>query len=243
MTSRATHAITARDLSVREGKTTAFRDVSFSVPVGGLVVVAGEAGAGKTSLLLAVAGRMKPSSGQLEVLGYELPAGGAAVRSAAALAETGAVNPLDDSLTVEQHIAEAITLAAPWWRPWARRSEITSVLDDVRDLLGAQQFPALHGKELVSDLSPLTRMLLGVSLALVAGPELLIVEDVDALRDVDDRARAWSALTSLLRDGDRPLTVIASCEDARELHAAAAAADVEPVLITLGRTPVASKGR
>lgn len=235
-------ALHAADLTLEEGKSIAFRNISFAVPAGGLLAVVGPVGSGKTSLLLSIAGRMKPTDGELTVAGYALPRKAAAVRSIVALAETGTVNPLDDSLTVVQHIAEAVTLAAPWWRPWARRDEIALVLDDVQALTGDCQFPPLHGRELVSDLSPLTRLLLGVTLALVAGPSILIIDDVDALRNDADRTHAWRALLSLT-DSDHPLTLVASCESTRELDAITAGDEHDITFISLGRTPTTTEGR
>ena len=51
-----------------------FGPVDLRIPFGGLAVVQGFAGSGRTSLLLTLSGRMRPSSGKLRVLGRTKPA-------------------------------------------------------------------------------------------------------------------------------------------------------------------------
>ncbi|NAZ88058.1 ABC transporter ATP-binding protein [Kineococcus indalonis] len=215
-------AVRAQDLSLRSGGRTVFSGVDLAVPTGSMLVVRGGAGSGKTSLLLTLAGRMRPTGGTLRVLGHELPAQARAVRRRAALGEVRGVNDLDDALTVEQHVAERVVLHQPWWRPWASRAQVDEQLDRVEHALGATAqagaaVPALHRREFVSDVDPLERAVLGVVLALVGRPELLLVDDVDALRRAEDRRRAWHALTALRRTSAEPLTVVATCTDDPDL--------------------------
>ncbi|WP_432537748.1 hypothetical protein [Kineococcus arenarius] len=90
--------------------------------------------------------------------------------------------------------------------------------------------PGLHRREFVSDVDPLERMALGVVLALVGRPDVLVVDDVDSLRRVEDRRRAWAALTALRRTSAEPLTVVASCTDDPDLPRGA---DADTVLLDL----------
>jgi ABC-2 type transport system ATP-binding protein len=46
-----------------------FEGVDLSVPAGGLMVAHGPAGSGRTTLLLALAGRLRPSAGTVRVGG------------------------------------------------------------------------------------------------------------------------------------------------------------------------------
>ncbi|WP_432573869.1 ABC transporter ATP-binding protein [Kineococcus sp. SYSU DK005] len=228
-------AVRARDLSLRGGGREVFSGVDVELPVGSTLVVRGGTGSGKTSLLLTLAGRMRPTGGDLRVLGHDLPAQARAVRRLAALGEVRGVNDLDDALTVEQHVAERLVLHRPWWRPWASRAEVEDLLDRVEHALGVTAgagatVPALHRREFVSDVDPLERMALGVVLALVGRPAVLLVDDVDSLRRVEDRRRAWEALTVLRRTSTEPLTVVATCTDDPDLPRGA---DADTLLLDL----------
>lgn len=185
--------ITATRLTARG----VFENLDFHAPTGALLVVEGVHRSGKTALLLAIARRF-PITGTLI----------SAPRKRVALAEQATVNALDEALTVEQHLAQAALLARPWWQPFVRRATVQAIAATVlpRDLpLGVR----------IGDLTPVERFACGVGLALVAHPEILIVDDVDSLRDSDDRVAAWNLLLALPAE----LTVVASCQDAAELPA------------------------
>lgn len=55
------------------GRTEVLRGISFEVMEGEVFGVVGPNGAGKTTLLRLIAGLLKPSSGEIEVLGYSMP--------------------------------------------------------------------------------------------------------------------------------------------------------------------------
>ncbi len=162
---------------------------------------------------------MKPTGGSLTVLGERLPEKAARVRRRVALAEVRGVNELEDALTVEQHIAERLVLHRPWHRPWVSGDQVAQQLERVQSVLDRTarhgvQAPPLRPREFVSDLQPLERMTLGVVLALIGRPDVLVVDDVDSLRRSEDRRRAWSSLTALQETG---LTVLASCSDSSDI--------------------------
>jgi len=254
-------ALRARGLRLEHHRRTVFGPLDVDAEAGDLLVVQGPAGSGKTSLLLALAGRLAVDAEVREVCGLPLPRAARAVRHRVALAELRGVNDLDDALTVEQHVAERLVIHQPWWKPWVAGARVAEVLDRVDAALeanaslvessraarhvrhGAEGQPAadpsaphrLRREEFVSDLLPLERLVLGVVLALLGHPEVLVVDDVDALRDAEDGARAWAALLALDGyDDDRghhALTVVVTCQDA----AAAAAAAALPGLGTTTR--------
>lgn len=59
------------DLSLARGPRTLFRNLSFAVAAGEAVVLMGDNGAGKTSLLRAVAGLLQPADGRMLFLGAD----------------------------------------------------------------------------------------------------------------------------------------------------------------------------
>lgn len=226
-------AVVVRGLTLRAGKRTIFEDVTFDVGTGSLAVLAGASGTGKSALALALAGRLTPTAGQLSVLGLSLPRQAGAARRKIGFTGNATVTPLDETLTVRHHVAEALELAGPWWRRSATREQVDRTITAANDLLGALgdafgDDPAalplaqarLHRGELVRDASPVARFALSLVLALVSVPDLLVVDDVDQLRTADERRAAWAALLTLertCRDGVPPLTVVATCQDRQEL--------------------------
>jgi len=66
-------AVEARALRRDYGAEPVIRDVSFALPAGQTLVVLGPNGAGKSTLLRMLATLLRPSAGELSVLGAELP--------------------------------------------------------------------------------------------------------------------------------------------------------------------------
>ena len=227
-------ALSVDGLTLRAGKRTIFADLSFAVPAGSLGVLAGPSGTGKTALALALAGRLKATSGRAVVLGENLPRRSGSVRRRTGFTGNSTVVPLDETLTIKHHVAEAVRLASPWWEISPSAARVDSAIAAANDLITALEDafgpdgPAvplaqarLRRSELMRDASPMARFALGLVLALLPDPDLLVVDDLDQLRTADERRAAWAALLTLGRlqgDGEgNPLTVVATCHDWREL--------------------------
>lgn len=229
-------AVDARGLGLSDAVGTVFDNVDALIPAGSVLVVHGAPGGGKTSLLLTLAGRMDFTHGSLEIAGKLMPDQRHAVRKATALAEIPGVNDLDPLLTVGDHLTER--LAGRTWHPWVGSADRARAEQLLAQVLGyaVRTVPAAHASQALSpstrvrDLAPLERWALGVTLALLDRPEILLVDDVDALRGADDRAGAWAVLAELAgsptasgrrgsTDVERPLTVVASCRDLAEARA------------------------
>lgn len=61
-----------RNLEVRYGRSTAVRDVSFSVAPGEFVCIVGPNGAGKSTTMMTIAGALKPASGTIRLSGQSI---------------------------------------------------------------------------------------------------------------------------------------------------------------------------
>ncbi|GLW61921.1 hypothetical protein Arub01_01650 [Actinomadura rubrobrunea] len=195
-------AVEARGLSVRGPRGWVFRDVDLTVPAGGLAAVAGAAGSGRTSLLLTLGGRMKPTSGT--VLFGGRPRRPRDVRRRAALGVMAGVNELDPALTVREHVSEALDLREGLWgRRRGRDARIRRAVERV----GLDVDP----RTLAGDLTPEETCLLGAALALVGEPELLLLDDVDEGLPSERRSALWRRLRAI---ADTGVTVIATCHDA-----------------------------
>ncbi|HOG30297.1 MAG TPA: hypothetical protein PLT35_13560, partial [Vicinamibacterales bacterium] len=111
---------------------------------------------------------------------------------------------------------------------------------------------SLAADRAVRSLQPLERWVLGVCLALIGDPELVVCDDVDGLRGEVDRRAAWAVVGRLTQlaaapgrsrrgTGEHPLAVVASCRDphlAREALGGIPVVDV-PMQRPAGRVGVA----
>ena len=212
----STAAITAAALTTEGPDGPVFNDVSVEVDAGDWLVVHGPNGSGKTALLLTFAGRMTFDSGRLRVDGHLLPQEASPVRHSVALAEVVGLNDLEDNLTVDQHIAERLSIRS--FGLWVSRRRLAPVLAGLNDALAHAHdeagipFDPVDGAALVSSLSRLERKLLGVVLALTDDPRIVVVDDADDPRAAEHIALLWSALTTLL-DG-REVSLVASVQSA-----------------------------
>ena len=208
----STAAITAASVTTEGPDGPVLNDVSVAVEAGDWLVVHGPSGAGKTALLLTFAGRMAFDTGRLRVNGHLLPQEASRVRHSVALAELAGLNDLEDNLTVEQHIAERLSIRS--FGLWVSRSRVAPILADLNQALRSAHdaagipFEPVDGSTLVSSLPRLERKLFGVVLALTDHPRIVIVDDADDLRAAEHIDLLWSALSALL--GGREITLIAS---------------------------------
>jgi ABC-2 type transport system ATP-binding protein len=191
MTEAATEppVLRAGRLGLRTGRGWVFREIDLELPAGGLLAITGDPGSGRSMLLLALAGRARPSTGTLTVAGR---AKRREIRRRVAVARvTGAVG-LEPDLRVADHLAEQrwLTRTAPAFG-WAA------------DVLGLH----VEGGTLVGDLAPDDAALLAVALAAATRPDVLVLDDVDAGADAGQQRRIFAALTALGEHGTASIAV------------------------------------
>ncbi|MGW7195766.1 ATP-binding cassette domain-containing protein [Streptomyces chryseus] len=215
-------AVTAEDFGLKGPRGWAFRGVSVAARPGALVAVEGPSGSGRTCLLLALTGRMRPTEGHAEVGGLRLPKKMAAVRRLSALGPVTGVNELDPALTVAEHLRERALLQRrldgslrALLRPRAvRAAEARARIDTALDAAGLDLETLPKGaRTSVRDLERLEGLRLSVGLALMGSPRLLAVDDMDLKLSDAERAEAWELLRSVARGGT---TVLAVCSEAPE---------------------------
>ncbi len=212
----STAAVSAAGLTLATPEGIVYNDVTTELPAGEWLVVHGPSGSGKTALLLTFAGRMAFDEGRLRVAGHLLPQEARDVRRKVSLAEFRDVNDLDPNLTVDQHVAERLSIRTLGL--WVSRSKVAPVRGLMNQALEAAHvehglpFTDVEGSTLVSDLSRLERKTLGIVLGLLARPEVLVVDDADDLRATEHVDLLWSTLAHLLED--RPTALVASVQSA-----------------------------
>ncbi|MFD3983092.1 ATP-binding cassette domain-containing protein [Streptomyces griseus] len=215
-------AVAAEDFGLEGPRGRVFRDVTFSAEPGSLVAVEGPSGSGRTCLLLALTGRMRPTGGHARTGGFRLPAQAAAVRRIAALGPVPGVSELDPAFTVAEHLGERALLQGRYgaslrtlMRPRAeRRAAARARVDGALEAAGLD-LAALPkaGRTSVRDLERLEALRLSVALALIGEPRLLAVDDTDLKLSNAERDRAWELLRSV---ADAGTTVLAVCSEAPE---------------------------
>ena len=207
--------VQAKDLTLTSARGTVYGPVSLHVREGDLVVLQGPQGSGRSSLLLTLAGRMNPDrdTRQLTVLGHELPRGRRAVQQLSAIAGFDAIDRLDESVTVADTLRERLTWLTPWYRR-APRITAQTYRDAATGVFGERPLPALD--TVVWDLDEVDAMLLRITVAMLAKPRLLVVDDLDQVHDAARRQLVWDSLTGLAATG---VTVIASVASAGEVQA------------------------
>lgn len=206
-------AVAARGLGMKTRRGAVFSDVNIEAPAGSVIALVGPTGSGKTALALAIAGRMRTTQGTLEVLGLALPRRAREVRAKVALGVVAGVSELDDSLSVADQLRAELLLS--------RRAYSASA---ARSLLGRADCAASLADG-VGSLDALDKMRLGVALALAAGPQIVVVDDVDHDLTVGQREAFAGTLRALAEGGT---TVVAACIDRHHASFADVVVDLTP---------------
>nr|WP_258055926.1 ATP-binding cassette domain-containing protein [Streptomyces sp. Ru62] len=200
----------------------AFRGVTLDAEPGSLIAIEGPSGSGRTCLLLALTGRMKPTEGVATVAGFKLPRQMAALRRVSAVANVTGVTDLEPALTVGEHLRERALLQRRFGdslrhllHPRAQRAyEARLRVDAALAAAGLDLETLPNGsRTAVRDLERPQELRLSLALALLGRPRLLGVDDVDMKLSDAERAQIWDLLRSLTRAGT---TVVAVCRTAPE---------------------------
>ncbi|GAB3765409.1 ATP-binding cassette domain-containing protein [Microlunatus parietis] len=205
-------------LITREGPV--FRDLRFRVPQGGLALVAGPSGSGRSALLLTLAGRMRGWTGALRIGGRDAARESRAVRRISSVARIDTMIDLEPQHTVGEAITERALIddVAP-------RSAAMIIHRSAREY-GLQ----LDDGALIGRLPALDRAVLTALLATVRAADLVIFDDADRGLDPAEQAELLSVLAGLCSLDDQGsdfTTVVAST-----VHADAAPAGTTLIPLT-----------
>lgn len=155
------------ELVAAYGPVRAVDGVSLSVPDGSITAVLGANGAGKSSLLRAVSGIVRPQSGRVRFCGEDITRRGAEDIVRRGLAHVPEGGGVIQELTVEENLRLG-SLAR------CGRAERPKALKEVFDL-----FPRLeqHRKLNASSLSGGERQMLSIGRALMGRPKMLLLDE------------------------------------------------------------------
>ncbi|MGE2833669.1 hypothetical protein [Mycobacterium sp. SMC-4] len=194
-------AIRARTLAVRGPHGPVYGPVDLDVDQPGVTVLVCPPGLASAALLLTLAGRMRPTSGQLTVFGKTRAAD---IFARSAVAGIDDVDDLDEDVTVGDVLAEQLRWNSPWYRMIRRagKADRDRVLGPV---FGALPLPGLD--QYVDGLSELENLLLRIALANTARPPLLVVGTLEQVADNSQRDLLVERLVEL---GETQTVVAAS---------------------------------
>ncbi|MEU6247241.1 ABC transporter ATP-binding protein [Glycomyces sp. NPDC047010] len=186
-------------LKVAYGRVQAVRDVSFSVPEGGLLALVGANGAGKSSVLAAASGLVRPSSGRIRYEGEDVTRRPAHRRVAAGLVLVPEGRQILGTLTV----AENLLLGAH------RRRRQAAPESEMYDL-----FPVLAERRALpaGSLSGGEQQMLAIARAMIARPRVVLLDEpsmglapkmVDEVFTVIEKIRASGVTVVLVEQNAR----------------------------------------
>ncbi|KQQ13530.1 multidrug ABC transporter ATP-binding protein [Methylobacterium sp. Leaf123] len=179
--------ITARDLTCRFGGFTAVDRASFTIRRGEIFGFVGSNGCGKTTTMKMLTGLTPPSAGEALLFGRPLDPRDRATRARVGYMSQGF------SLYAELSVRQNLALHARLFRlsPAQARARIA-------ELLTACGLEA-HADALARDLPLGLRQRLSLAVAIVHGPDLLILDEPTSGVDPRARDRFWALLTDLAR--------------------------------------------
>ena len=194
-------AVVARAIAVRGPWGPVYGPLDLEIPRGGLTVLVGPPGSGRTALLMTLAGRMKPTGGTLDVLGLTRAS---AIFGRSALAGVTELDGVSESVTVGDLLTEQMRWDAAWYR-LVRRADADDLARVCGPVFGQLPLPALTAY--VDQLTELDALLLRIALANTATPPLLVVGSLD---QVDGDASRTELVRRLVELGERQTVVSAS---------------------------------
>ncbi len=178
------------DLHVRYGRTHAVRGVSLSLREGEVVTVLGANGAGKSSLLRALAGAVRPAAGRVHFAKEDLTAAAAPDRVRRGLVLVPEGRQILVSLTVQENLQ----MGAYCRDDGDVGRDIAAIYDRFPNLAARRDMPA-------SVLSGGEQQMLAISRALLARPKLMMLDEPSLGLSPLLVSRLFDLIGALNRDG------------------------------------------
>src|SRR5215210_2174922 len=185
------------------GPITAVDGLDLDVPAGVCLGLLGPNGAGKSTTMRLLTGQALPDSGELNVLGHELPG-----ESKEARAEMGVVPQLDN-LDVDVSVQDNLAVSARLYRV----PDVRAAVDRALEL---SRLTARRG-DAVDELSGGMRRRLLLARGLVHRPRLLLLDEPTVGLDPQIRTELWTLIGALKAEGTTILMSTHYIEEAERL--------------------------
>lgn len=181
-----THAsegyIVLSNLSKSYGEVSAVQSIDLTIAAGETIALLGPNGAGKTTTIDMVLGLARPDGGRISVFGMS-PSDAVAAGVVGGMLQTG-------SLVQYLSVRELITMVSSLY-PHALE------VDEVLELTGLSEFANRRTTKLSGGQTQRVRF----AIALVANPDLLLLDEPTAALDVEGRREFWAAMRAVAARG------------------------------------------
>jgi ABC-2 type transport system ATP-binding protein len=177
-------AIAVRDLVKRYGRVEAVRGISFSIPPGECFGLLGPNGAGKTTTVEILEGLLRPTAGEVEVLGRRWGRDDHEIRQRLGVCLQQTV------LSERLEVGETVALFRALYREGRDPEEVV-------DEVGLRD----KGRARVGTLSGGQKQRLAIACALAGDPELLFLDEPTTGLDPQSRRQVWEIVNGFKRRG------------------------------------------
>lgn len=162
-----TGSLEIQRLTVSRGGRPVIREVSLSIEPGKITALLGPNGAGKSSLVLAIAGVLRPDSGQVRLNGRDLAGQRPEIIRSAGVAAVPEGHQVLTDLTVEENMRAAGSLLS--------KSELDEAVNNALSV-----FPELEPRvsQRAGDLSGGLQQMLSLTQALISKPKYLLADEL-----------------------------------------------------------------
>lgn len=191
-------------LTKRFEKEEVLHHLSLEVPKGKKVVLAGPDGAGKTTLMRLIAAILLPTEGSITVAGYDTR------KNPQQIHEMIGYMPQKFGLYEDLTVIQNLKLYAD-----LKGVDTKTRKDIFERLLGFTQLEAFQ-RRLAGDLSGGMKQKLGLACALLADPQLLLLDEPTVGVDPISRRELWSMLNALMEKGITILWSTAYLDEAEQ---------------------------
>jgi ABC-2 type transport system ATP-binding protein len=202
----ADYAIETRGLTRRFGSFTAVDGVDLAIPRGRIYGFLGPNGSGKSTTIRMLCGLLEPSSGEAQVLGYEMP------REAEALRRKLGYMTQNFSLYTDLTVRENLEFMAEIFALPRRQCAIR-----IRDAM-QHYFLADIAKQRAGTMSGGQKQRLALAAATLHAPELLCLDEPTSAVDPQSRRDFWDRLFELAAAGTTILISTHLMDEAERCH-------------------------
>jgi zinc transport system ATP-binding protein len=199
-----TRVVTTENLSFRFNGVEILSDITFTLEKGEFLGIVGPNGSGKTTLIRLLLGLIKPTGGTITLFGQSADVFREWRKIGYLPQKIAAFNPHFPA-TVEEIVALGLLAGKSFPRRVARGDRRS--IDEAMALV---DITSIRNK-LIGELSGGQQQRVLIAKALVAGPELLILDEPTTALDPEGRERFFATLTGLNRD--RKVTIIMITHD------------------------------
>ncbi|WP_260260696.1 ABC transporter ATP-binding protein [Vibrio intestinalis] len=200
------YAITAQNVVKKFGDFTAIEGINLNVPKGSIYGFLGPNGCGKSTTIRVLTGLLSPTSGDVDVLGLEIPKQSELLRL-----KIGYMTQkfsLYDDLTVEENLQFIGQIFGMPTKPLQQR------INEQLTTYGLDQ----RRKQRVGGMSGGQKQRLSLAAATMHKPELLFLDEPTSAVDPENRREFWEQLFDLSDQGTTILVTTHYMDEAERCH-------------------------